>query len=96
MTQRREIDWQTRWLEVTITKTKTLLFLPPAPESSRATKPCFFLPPHPNSDFPVGAGQVSAKLENLIFNHHTRLRFGGSQDHAKQKIFRIEIALEAC
>jgi hypothetical protein len=57
----------------------------------------FFAPRTRNgSGFPVGAGQVSAKLENLIFNHHTRLRFGGSQDHAKQKIFRIEIALEAC
>jgi hypothetical protein len=33
MTQRREIDWQTRWLEVTITKTKTLLFFAPAPRT---------------------------------------------------------------
>jgi hypothetical protein len=29
MTQRREIDWQTRWLEVTITKTKTFAFFCP-------------------------------------------------------------------
>jgi hypothetical protein len=49
MTQRREIDWQTRWLEVTITKTKTLLFLPPAPERHAQQNLAFFAPA-PESD----------------------------------------------